>query len=65
MAPVGAELTFRAWVVEVKKALVRCRFDVKHGDCLIAEGTQDQICLPAQLIKDKIAEAYQRLDNSV
>ena len=62
MAPVGARVRIRAWTTLVEGNLIRCNFEAHHGEVLIAHGTQDQVCLPAAKIAQRIARAYDRLD---
>ncbi len=61
MTPVGAEVVIKAWVSKIHGALIHCNFEVFHGTLLVADGSQDQFCMSAGSIRQKIADAYKRL----
>lgn len=57
MAGIGARLRAEARVISVHGRRILCRVELRDADRLIAEGTQEQVVLPADVIKRKVAEA--------
>lgn len=64
MAPVGASVCIIAKVNEMKGKKIVCEIEAKHGDRLIASGTQIQIVLPDMEIKKMVEDAYLLLDET-
>lgn len=60
-APVGAELTVKANVTEVKGKKIVCNISILCGSQTIATGTQIQIVMPDKDINALIENAYENL----
>lgn len=56
MAVVGETVVYHAEVTEVVGRRVRCSWTAKTPRALIAEGTQEQAVLPAEVLKARVAE---------
>lgn len=61
MAPVGANVQIIAKVTEVKGKKIVCEIEAKHGERLIASGTQIQIVLSDTEIKKMVSDTYEKL----
>lgn len=59
MAPVGALLHVTATVESVRDRRIVCRVEIRHGDRLVASGTQQQTILPTTVIDRKVREVYE------
>lgn len=57
MAGIGAAVRVEAKVISVHGRRIVCRVELHSGDRCIADGTQEQVVLPTEVIKRKVAEA--------
>lgn len=58
MAVIGETVVYHAVVLEVGGRRVRCSWTAKTPRALIAEGTQEQAVLPAEVLRARVAEVY-------
>jgi fluoroacetyl-CoA thioesterase len=58
MAAVGETIHFEAVVAAVNGRRILCTITAKTPRALIAEGTQEQAVLPAEVLKARVAEVY-------
>lgn len=61
MAPVGAEITMSARVIEMRGRKIVCEFVATGSKGIIARGTQTQLVVKEEELKKTIAELYRTL----